>query len=90
MSEDGVEQVTRELAEVDEQIIELVRRRCAVTARMRAELDGEVAPRPQGPVVEALVARWTEAFGGPGELVARSVVNLCWLAGVAAADGGRG
>jgi hypothetical protein len=87
MSEAGVEAAVRDLAELDEQLIELVRERRAVTARMRAEL-GEVAPRPQGPVVDALVARWTEVFGGPGELVARSVVNLCWMAGVAA-EGGR-
>lgn len=73
--------ITHDLELLDEEIIQLVRLRCAVTGRLRAAVGDEVSARPQGPVVEALVARWTEEFGGPGELVARSVVNLCWLAG---------
>jgi hypothetical protein len=80
-----IERIERDLAEVDEQIVDLVRMRRSLTAELWSGLPGgSASPAPRPPDADSLIERWTAVFGGPGELVARALVNVCWLTRVAA------
>ncbi|PAK28035.1 hypothetical protein CJD44_00910 [Streptomyces sp. alain-838] len=65
----------RELDQLDRQLISLLRRRAEVS---RAQAAMTLSSSPTEPESRAIELFRSE-FGGPGELLARAVLNLCGI-----------
>ncbi|MEU9272601.1 hypothetical protein AB0E04_45495 [Streptomyces sp. NPDC048251] len=76
LSGDGRTDPALELEQLDCEVIELLRRRAEMT---RALLDQDAMPLapPTAEYRSNTIELYRAEFGGPGELLARAVLNLC-------------
>lgn len=72
---------TRSIAEVDREIIQLMETRCVLTRGLPTEPSSAIASFPASFTVEQVLSQYSGQLGGPGELLARAVLNVCRAAG---------